>query len=51
MPSDGSHRDARRPGYRFSFELSTTIGNLTRYVNLRKYARRAISTSTAPEHQ
>ena len=29
------------PGrYRFGFVLNTTIGNMTRYLNLRKYAER-----------
>lgn len=29
---------ARRERYRFGFVLNTTIGNMTRYLNLRKYA-------------
>lgn len=31
---------ARRQRYRFGFVLNTTIGNMTRYLNLRKYADR-----------
>jgi len=31
---------AIHPRYRFGFVLNTTIGNMTRYVNLRKYAER-----------
>lgn len=30
--------DVMQPRYRFGFILSTTIGNMTRYLNLRKYA-------------
>ena len=40
--SDGPDRDGARPHYRFGFVLNTTIGNLTRYVNLRKYASRDV---------
>jgi glycosyltransferase involved in cell wall biosynthesis len=39
-PPLGRAIDAGRPRYRFGFVLSTTIGNHTRYVNLRKYASR-----------
>jgi glycosyltransferase involved in cell wall biosynthesis len=45
QPSEGARTAAggthpsRRP-YRFGFVLTSTIGNLTRYLNLRKYAER-----------
>ena len=36
-PMNFTHPNAR---YRFGFVLNTTIGNMTRYLNLRKYAER-----------
>ena len=35
-----SDLDAGKPRFRFAFVLNTTIGNLTRFENLRKYAAR-----------
>ena len=35
-----SDADGGKPRYRFGFVLNTTIGNLTRFENLRKYATR-----------
>ena len=34
------HPEATQTRYRFGFVLNTTIGNMTRYLNLRKYAER-----------
>ena len=37
---DRSDLDSGKPRFRFAFVLNTTIGNLTRFENLRKYAAR-----------
>lgn len=39
-PADPDPRQTPTPRYRFGFVLVTTIGNMTRYVTLRKYAER-----------
>jgi len=40
MISTNDPQAAVRPPYRFGFVLNTAIGNMTRYLNLRKYAQR-----------
>ena len=40
MTSTGNQQTPPRRPYRFGFMLNTAIGNMTRYLNLRKYAQR-----------
>jgi glycosyltransferase involved in cell wall biosynthesis len=40
MTDSHAKRPNRRMPYRFGFVLNTTLGNMTRYLNLRKYAER-----------
>ena len=59
MSPQPSSKNRREPLYRFGFVLNTTLGNLTRYQNLRKYAERdseiecswaPVSHYTPPDH-